>query len=387
MFQTEKTMREEYRLVDGKRLRCGYTTGSCAAAAAKVAAAMLLSGESGTDFVEIDTPSGKTLKLPVDNSSRDGGTASCAVRKDGGDDYDVTSGSLVYAGVRKMPEQGFVIEGGEGIGTVTLPGLDQPVGAAAINSVPRRMILDALREACEVSGFSGGLLVNISIPDGEKLAERTFNKRLGIVGGLSVLGTTGIVEPMSEAAFRDSIKAELSMLRACGYDSITLTPGNIGLDFLERNYPGLRPVKCANFIGESIILSAEAGFRNVLIAGHIGKLVKLVTGGFNTHSKYGDARLFVFAALAGSCGANRLLTSELLRCATSEAAIDLLKSAGLWEAVFCRILDETRRRLDEFCKRRSYDRLRCDVLFFSSKHGFLGPPAALPASGSTHQWV
>ena len=364
-------MGEEYRFVDGKKLRCGYTTGACAAAAAKEAASLLLGG-GGAGFAEIETPSGRTLRLPIEESFRNGAEASCAVRKDGGDDPDITSGCLVRASVRKRREQGFVIEGGEGIGTVTLPGLDQPVGAAAINSTPRRMIAAALREVCEASGFTGGLLVSISIPDGEKLAAGTFNKRLGIVGGLSVLGTTGIVEPMSEAALCDSIRAELSMLRALGHDSVTLTPGNIGLEFLARNYPGIRPVKCANFIGESIVMSAEAGFKNIMIAGHIGKLVKLVTGGFNTHSKYGDARQFVFAAFAALCGADRGLTEELLRCATSEAAIALLKSAGLWEAVFARILGETRRQLNEFLSRRSYDGLRCDALFFSSKYGFLG---------------
>ena len=370
-------MREEYRFVDGKKLRCGYTTGACAAAAAKEAASLLLGG-GGTGFAEIGTPAGKTLRLPIEEPARSGGEASCAVRKDGGDDPDVTSGCLVRACVRKRLEQGFLIEGGEGIGKVTLPGLDQPVGEAAINSVPRRMVASAVREVCEASGYTGGLLISISIPDGEKIAAGTFNKKLGIVGGLSVLGTTGIVEPMSEAAFCGSIKAELSMLRALGHESVTLTPGNIGLDFLARHYPALRPVKCANFIGESLSLSAEAGFSGILIAGHIGKLVKLVTGSFNTHSRYGDSRNFVFAAFAGSCGADRVLTAEMLRCATSEAAIDLLKSAGLWEAVFARILDGTRRQLNEFLSRRSYDSLRCDVLFFSSKYG--------PLNMITRQW-
>jgi cobalt-precorrin-5B (C1)-methyltransferase len=368
--QTESKMREEYRTVDGKKLRCGYTTGSCAAAAAKGSLALLLGGVA-SDSVEIHTPAGRTLSLPIEGSVCGSGEASCAVRKDGGDDGDVTSGCLVYARVRRRLDLGFVIEGGEGIGTVTLPGLDQPVGAAAINSVPRRMIFEALTEIAEASGFKGGLSVSVSIPDGEKLAARTFNKRLGIVGGLSVLGTTGIVEPMSEAALCGSIKAELSVLRALGHDSLTLTPGNIGLDFLARNYPGFRPVKCGNFIGESIIMGAEAGFREILIAGHIGKLVKLVTGGFNTHSKYGDGRLFVFATFAGLYGADRDLTAELLRCATSEAAIDLLISAGIWEAVFTRILRETRRQLDQFCKRLAYDSVHCDVLFFSTKHGLL----------------
>jgi cobalt-precorrin-5B (C1)-methyltransferase len=360
----------DYKIVDGKKLRYGYTTGSCAAAAAKAAAALLLGGGSG--YAEIDTPAGKRLRLPLRGCALEGSSAVSAVRKDGGDDSDVTSGCLVQARVTRRPEPGFAVEGGEGVGRVTLPGLDPPVGAAAINSVPLSMIRAALAETCENAGFTGGLLVSISIPDGEKLAERTFNRRLGIVGGLSILGTTGIVEPASEAAFLGSIKAELSVLRAAGMDSVTLTPGNIGMDFIDRNYPGTRPVKCANFIGESVCLAAEAGFKRLLIAGHIGKLVKLATGGFNTHSRYGDARLFVFAAFAGLYGAGSLLTAELLRCATSEAAIELLKGANLWEPVLGKILETTKLRLDEFCAKRGYGGLQCEALFFSSKYGFLG---------------
>ncbi|MDR2096899.1 MAG: cobalt-precorrin-5B (C(1))-methyltransferase CbiD [Spirochaetaceae bacterium] len=371
-------MDEEYRIVDGKRLRYGYTTGSCAAAAARAAAALLLGGETasgGLSCVEIDTPAGRRLRLPLSDCFRDGAEARCAVRKDGGDDPDVTTGCLVYAAVKKSRGQGFLIEGGEGVGRVTLPGLDAAVGAAAINSVPRRMINGVLQEVCEAAGFTGGLEVRVSIPDGEKIAGHTFNKRLGIMGGLSILGTTGLVEPVSEAAFCGSIKAELSVLRALGMDALTLTPGNIGLDFLARNYPGLRAVKCANFIGESICLAAAAGFKRILIAGHIGKLVKLVTGSFNTHSKYGDARQFVFAAFAALYGADSILAAELLRCATSEAAIQLLLDSGLWEPVFNKILTETKRQLDEFCARRSYPDVCCRALFFSSKHGFLGQTA------------
>ncbi|MDR0409324.1 MAG: cobalt-precorrin-5B (C(1))-methyltransferase CbiD [Spirochaetaceae bacterium] len=364
-------MHRAFDLSARKKLRCGFTTGSCAAAAAKGAAAALLLGEDAESACVVDTPAGKRFEPRLYDVVVSDDSASCAVEKDGGDDPDVTSGCLVYALVRKRREQGFVIDGGEGVGRVTFPGLDQPPGAAAINSVPRRMIADALREIRETAGFADGLSVSISIPDGEKLAARTFNRRLGIVGGLSILGTTGIVEPMSEAAFCDSIKSELSMLRALGYDALTLTPGNIGLDFLARHYPSARPVKCANFIGESICLAAEAGFDHVLIAGHIGKLIKLVTGNFNTHSRYGDARQFVFASFAAIHGANGALTAELLRCAASEAAIDILLDAGMWEPVLKEILAGTRRQLDEFCTRRLY-KLHCEALFFSSKHGFLG---------------
>jgi cobalt-precorrin-5B (C1)-methyltransferase len=360
----------QYKIVDGKRLRYGYTTGSCAAAAAKGAAALLLGG--GGDSAEIDIPAGKRLRLPLYGSVLEGSGAAAAVRKDGGGENDVTSGCLVYARVTKTREPGFAVEGGEGVGRVTLPGLDAPVGAAAINSVPLRMIRAALTEVCESSGFTGGLRVSVSVPGGEKLAERTFNRRLGIVGGISILGTTGIVEPASEAAFLGSIKVELSVLRAAALDAVTLTPGNIGADFIKRHYPGTRPIKCANFIGESVCLAAAAGFRRVLIAGHIGKLVKLVAGSFNTHSRYGDARLFIFAAFAGLYGADSLLQAELLRCATSEAAIEMLMEARLWEPVLKKILLTTRLQLDEFCARRGYEFLRCEALFFSSKHGFLG---------------
>ncbi|MDR2658539.1 MAG: cobalt-precorrin-5B (C(1))-methyltransferase CbiD [Spirochaetaceae bacterium] len=361
---------ENYIFVDGKKLRRGFTTGSCAAAAAKGAAALLLRGDV-EDLNAVETPAGKPFKPPLYDLVCDGVEAGCAVKKDGGDDPDITSGCLVYAKVKKCGGETFVIEGGEGVGRVTLPGLDQPVGAAAINSVPRLMITDALREICETAGFTGNLSVSISIPDGEKLAGRTFNKRLGIVGGLSILGTSGIVEPMSESAFCGAVKAELSMLRASGLKTVTLTPGNIGIDFLARHYPDASPVKCSNFIGESICLAAEAGFEYVLVAGHIGKLVKLVTNSFNTHSRYGDARMFVFAAFAAMNGADSALTEELLRCATSEGAIDILLGAKLWEPVIEKILEEAKRNLDGFCERRGFN-MRCDALFFSSKHGFLG---------------
>ncbi|MDR0663105.1 MAG: cobalt-precorrin-5B (C(1))-methyltransferase CbiD, partial [Spirochaetaceae bacterium] len=363
-------------IVVGKMLWRGFTSVSCAAGGPKAAAALLLGRGTAASVpadIEIDIPTGKRLRLPLADCSLDKTEARCAVRKDGGDDPDVTTGCLVYATVKKTRRQGFLIEGGEGVGRVTLPGLDAPVGGAAINSVPRRMIEGALREVCEDAGCTGGLAVTVSIPDGERLSLRTFNRRLGIVGGLSILGTTGLVEPVSDAAFLGAVKAELSVLRALGMDSLTLTPGNIGLDFLARHYPGLRAVKCANFIGESISLAAEAGFKRILVAGHIGKLMKLVTGNFNTHSKYGDSRQFVFAAFAALYGADGVLAAELLRCATSEAAIELLQGAGLWEPVFAKILSETKRQLDEFCERLSG--VCCDVLFFSSKYGFLGGTA------------
>ena len=206
---------EEYIVKGGKKLRLGYTTGSCAAAAAKAAAYMLLTGRR-MERVTLATPKGIQLELEVKEISMGPDTASCAIEKDSGDDPDVTRGTLVFAEVSRQEVPGVAIDGGIGVGRVTKPGLDQPVGAAAINSVPRRMISEALEEVRALTDSREGLKVVISVPEGEALAKRTFNPRLGIVGGISILGTTGIVEPMSEQALVDTIRVELRQRRESG---------------------------------------------------------------------------------------------------------------------------------------------------------------------------
>ena len=196
---------EEYIVKDGKKLRLGYTTGSCAAAAAKAAAYMLLTGRR-KDTIDLLTPKGIRLHLTVEEIKITSSEVSCAIRKDSGDDPDATRGTLIFACVRKTDVPEILIDGGAGVGRVTKRGLDQPVGAAAINSVPRRMIEENVREVCALCGYDGGVSVVISVPEGEALAKKTFNPRLGIVGGISILGTTGIVEPMSEQALVDTIR-------------------------------------------------------------------------------------------------------------------------------------------------------------------------------------
>lgn len=199
---------EQYIEKDGKRLRLGYTTGSCAAAAAKAAAWMLLTGREKTN-ITLDTPKGIRLDLPVLEITRTAEQVSCAIEKDGGDDPDITKGTLIFATVTRSEGSGVDIDGGIGIGRVTKRGLDQPVGNAAINSVPRKMIRENVEEVMALADYKGGLKVVISAPEGEILAQKTFNPRLGIVGGISILGTTGIVEPMSEKALVDTIRVEL----------------------------------------------------------------------------------------------------------------------------------------------------------------------------------
>lgn len=214
---------KEFIIRDGKKLRLGYTTGSCAAAAAKAAAWMLLSG-SKKESIRLLTPKGMELALAVEDIYLSPDCVRCAIRKDSGDDPDITRDTLIYAEVRKTETVGIVIDGGQGVGRVTKPGLDQPVGAAAINSVPRRMIQETVEEVCGLLGYTGGLYVVISAPDGETLAKKTFNPRLGIEGGISILGTTGIVEPMSEQALVDTIHVELRQRRAGGADYVLLGP-------------------------------------------------------------------------------------------------------------------------------------------------------------------
>ncbi|MGN1171449.1 MAG: cobalt-precorrin-5B (C(1))-methyltransferase CbiD, partial [Lachnospiraceae bacterium] len=187
---------EQFVYKDKKKLRCGYTTGSCAAAAAKAAAIMLFIGEK-IDSVDLLTPGGVSLRLNVEETERNSDSVSCAVRKDAGDDADITDGILIYATVQRQEKQGIEIDGGEGIGRVTRPGLEQSPGSAAINSVPRRMIRDALSEVCDTFGYEGGLKAVIWAPEGTELAKKTFNPNLGVEGGISILGTSGIVEPMS----------------------------------------------------------------------------------------------------------------------------------------------------------------------------------------------
>ena len=353
---------------DGRRLRRGFTTGTCAAAASKAAAVMLLTGRE-LHSVCLVTPAGIGLDLPLENVERGDGFASCAVRKDSGDDPDVTNGLLVYARVEKTAAPGIILEGGAGIGRVTKPGLDQGVGEAAINSTPRRMIAAALREVCEDAGYPGGLHVVLSAPGGEEIAKRTFNPRLGIVGGISILGTTGIVEPMSDAAVVETVRAELSTRRAAGRDYVLLVPGNFGAEFVKDTL-GFDPedaVTVSNFIGDAFSLADELGFRGALLVGHIGKTVKLSAGLFNTHSRYGDGRAEIFAAHAAACGADPETARRLLESASTDDMLDIVEGAGIRQTV----MDAIMGHIDAQLATRPLS-LRRGVMAFSKKYGLLG---------------
>ena len=358
---------EEYIVKDGKKLRLGYTTGSCAAAAAKAAAYMLLTGRR-KDTIDLLTPKGIRLHLTVEEIRITSAEASCAIRKDSGDDPDATRGTLVFACVRKTDAPGVLTDGGAGVGRVTKRGLDQPVGAAAINSVPRRMIEENVREVCALCGYDGGVSVVISVPEGETLAKKTFNPRLGIVGGISILGTTGIVEPMSEQALVDTIRVELRQRREMGADYVLLTPGNYGADFI-RDSIGIDPrtaVLTSNFIGDALELSRELGFHGALLIGHIGKLVKLAGGMWITHSKFGDCRMELLAAHAASLGLRPEKVSELLSCVMCDDALRILLEEQLYDAVLARLAGRI-----EFHLRHKCGEMEIGAIVFSKEYGRL----------------
>lgn len=348
---------------NNKKLRCGYTTGLCAAAAAKAAAQMLLTGEE-VNKVSIYAPAGKTITVETADVCIAPEYAKCAVKKDSGDDPDITNGILIYAKCEKIP-YGIEIEGGIGVGVVTKSGLDQPVGAAAINSVPRKMISAAAAEICEKYDYTGGIKITISIPQGVELAKKTFNPRLGIVGGLSVIGTTGIVEPMSSSSLIETIRLEERVRRNEGADYLLLTIGNYSKSFVSNEMPYAieKSVMCSNFIGKALDFAVELGFKGVLIVGHIGKLVKLGAGIMNTHSHEADGRMDVLVTCGLLADTDLQTLKKITECATVDAALEELEAVGKMREA----LDILMKKVSPYPDARVNGELKTGVLMFSDK--------------------
>ena len=353
-----------------KKLRSGFTTGSCAAAAAKAAAWMLLAGTEKSN-ISIITPKGTAFDAEILEIKRTADSVKCAVRKDGGDDPDVTTGALIFAEVSLSDEEGIRLDGGEGVGRVTRPGLDQPVGEAAINSVPRAMIKQEVAQVAEAYGYDGGFDVIISVPGGDEIAARTFNPRLGIEGGISIIGTSGVVEPMSEQAILDTIRVELRQQKAEGCKAAFISPGNYGLDFMKETY-GMdldRSVKCSNYIGLTVDMIKELGFESMLLTGHAGKLVKVAGGIMNTHSREADCRMEIIAAAAAKEGADTGLILGILECLTTEEAFAKLREAD------SQLAERTAERLMSgilaSLRRRSGGGLHIECIMYTKENGLI----------------
>ena len=360
-------MLEKYVSKGSKKLRCGFTKGTCAAAASAGAARMLLSGKV-IENITVITPSGNSVTVGLTDIKKENDYVSCAVQKDSGDDPDVTDKILVYSTV-SYEKSGITVDGGEGVGRVTKKGLKQQIGEAAINPVPRKMIEEQLKTAASDYSYDGGLKAVISVPMGIQIAKKTFNPRLGIEGGISILGTTGIVEPMSEQALIDTISVELDVRRAQNEEFIIVTPGNYGQDFLRDNL-GIavdKCVKCSNFIGDTIDMCIEKGFKSMLLVGHIGKLSKLGCTIYNTHSRYADGRMEAFALCAALCGAEREVLENILGCITTDAALEILKKEGIFDETI-KMLEK---RIDRSLKLRAKGSIEIGMITFSEEYGIL----------------
>ncbi len=385
---------DQFVIKKNKKLRCGYTTGSCAAAAAKAAAEMLLTGRV-CRRADLMTPKGIALHLPVLEQEITDAYASCAVRKFAGDDPDATDGILVYARAEKAPEKSgdgrakkqpgdfrVLLDGGVGVGRVTKPGLEQPVGAAAINRVPREMITREVEQVCEMQEYRGTVKITISVPEGVEIAQKTFNPRIGILGGISILGTSGIVTPMSEEALLASIRLEMKQKFANGDRYLLITPGNYGADFIRRQELSRRldaehSMKCSNYVGETVDMAVELGFKGILFVAHIGKFIKVSGGIMNTHSACGDCRAELIAAQAMRAGLAQNTAPEAVVCQTvrrllsvntTEEAVAILREAGLLEGTMKEITSRIRFHLQKRC----LGEIETEAVLFSNQFGYLG---------------
>ena len=362
-------MEQYYILKNNKKLHYGYTTGTCAAAASKAAAEMLLSGHKVQE-VELMTPKGIPLCLGIEEISMEKEKVSCAVRKDGGDDPDATHGILIFSSVKKIPEKRIVIDGGIGVGRVTKKGLEQGVGNAAINRVPREMIANEVKEICEAAGYEGGISVEISVPEGEEIAKKTFNPKLGIEGGISILGTSGIVIPMSEEALIASIRVEMEMKKANGAQYLLITPGNYGADFCrsEMKLNLDNAMKCSNYVGETIDMAVSLGIKGILFVAHLGKFIKVAGGIMNTHSRCADSRAEIMASNAIRAGVSLETAKKLLDTVTTDEAVSILNKTGQTEAVMKKVTEKIR----FYLQNRANGMIETEAVIFSNEHGFLG---------------
>ncbi|MEG6585523.1 cobalt-precorrin-5B (C(1))-methyltransferase CbiD [Dendrosporobacter sp. 1207_IL3150] len=361
-----------------KKLRSGFTTGSCAAAAAK--AAVLAHYGQFPNIVEVLSPQGKLICVPIASSFKKDTGGFARVIKDSGDDPDITNGTAVEADVRITSTQEITIKAGKGVGVVTKPGLAVAVGQPAINPGPHFMITNALREVLPIDC---GAEAVISIPAGETLAKRTLNSTLGIIGGLSIIGTTGIVEPMSEEAFKNSLTPQISVAKAQGYDTLVLVPGKIGQDIAINKFslPAEAVIQTSNFIGHMLENCVNQKIKNVLLFGHLGKLVKVAAGIFHTHNRMADARLETLAAYMGAAGAPQSALQEILACTTTEAALPIIEHYKMVS-----VYDTLAKRASERAMRYVFGDLTVGTAIVTLKGDILGYDSSAIEIGGTLGW-
>lgn len=357
----------EYIYSGNKKLRLGYTTGTCAAAGTAACLKMIFEKEI-PDVIMFTVPAGKTIPIEIRDSVFSADSASCSVIKDGGDDIDATDGLSIVTQIR-LTNKNIKIMGGPGVGTVTKNGLGIPIGEAAINKIPKQMIMNSVKDAFSKYSYTGGAEITISVPGGEKAAEKTFNSNLGIEGGISILGTTGIVEPMSEKAVIESIKAEINVVYNEFGKFIAMTPGNYGETYIRNktDIPVYKTVKISNFVGEAIDHSVAIGIKGILLIGHIGKFVKLAGGVMNTHSRYADCRFEIMTACAALCGADIKLLRDINSCITADEALEYIFNSEIRKDFLNMLSDKTNKMLN----RRAGTEINIGAIVYSEKYGEL----------------
>ena len=342
-----------------KELRVGYSTGSCMTGGAAASAIWQLTGTC-PDVIRVETPIGKTLYLDVIPKS----FGTCAIVKDGGDDPDVTTGSEIITRTEILDEDGEIrFIGGEGVGTITMEGLKYPPGEPAINPVPRQMTEKALRE---IIGDRAAV-VTVTVPGGAEIAKKTFNPRLGIVNGISILGTTGIVRPMSEEAMKDSLVAELTMYANQGHKGILFVLGGTGENALTDHFGKFCCIlQVSNYIGYMIEQAVDLGFERILIGGFVGKLVKVASGTMNTHSHVADGRIETICTHAALHGASVEVIRRIYQCLTTKSAMKIVEEEGLngiWK--------DMAEKASEYCEKTAHGMAQVGMIFLDSSNEIL----------------
>ena len=372
---------DNYVYYNGRKLRKGFTTGTTATAATVTAIRTLLNQEP-QETVTVHAANGKIAIFDVEQTDFDEQQASCAIKKDGGDDQDATDGALIFATVKLRDDNEIHLDGGKGVGRVTKEGLANKPGMPAINPTPRRVIKAAAREEL---GEKRGINIVISVPEGERIAKLTYNPRLGIVGGISILGTSGVVTPMSESSWKHSISIEMNIHRKRGDNTIVLVPGNYGEDFAkdELGIPNAKIVQMSNFVGYVLHETQRLGFTKVLIVGDLGKMIKVAGGIFSTHSKDADARAEIMVAnLALMGGVPTAFLRKINQCLTTISMIKMIDEAG-YQEVYQMIADKIKLRAEKLLAHRE-PHVEIDVVIFSRESGFLA--ASKPFQEIKGEW-
>ncbi len=347
-------------------LKYGLTTGATAAAAAKAAATAIV--KEPVDRVVIPTPIGLRFELPIKSTKKlSADSAEAVAIKDAGQDIDVTDKMEITATVKLTDDGKITIKSGEGIGKVTKAGLQVPIGEGAINPVPKAMITEAVKE---VLPAGKGAEILISAPEGANIAKKTMNDKLGVKGGISILGTIGVVKPLSLEACRRSLVPQIDVALAKGYNRIFCVPGNIGERIAKEKFgvPEDAIVQTGDFVGYMLDKAVEKGIKEIIVLGHSGKLVKLAANIFNTHHKVGDARNEVIAAYAGAVGVNQQTINELLASNTTDEATEILRQAGLLEATYNRIAERVHQRVSD----RVENKIKIDIVIVAMDGKVLG---------------